>query len=340
MTLSPTGSSGSVGGPMRHEVEVIFLNGEKLRGTVHNFNPQRPTFFLHSNQPSDEMTSQEIGLESVKFVAFLSNLTVTKQKIAFPSTARLVTIRFLDREMIHGVTQSYGGVRIGLFLVPTDQEGIERLFVPVSAIRDVVSVKRLGEILTEQGMATPEMVERAIQKQEQLRNEQIGQILLKKELINDQQLAAGLSLQKQHGGKKIGEILLEQGFIEMVQLNEALEAQKHQRNKKLGEIMVEMGYATYKMIGVALSIQYNVPFIDLSGHVIDPRLRELVPAELAKRWRIVPLSLEEKILTIAVDDPAEQTAHDELRQRTGLTVTYVVSTPQDIARVVARYYEM
>ena len=53
---------------------------------------------------------------------------------------------------------------MGLFLVPTAMEDVERLFIPMAAIREVVSVKRLGEILTEQGMVTPEKVEAAIRR--------------------------------------------------------------------------------------------------------------------------------------------------------------------------------
>jgi hypothetical protein len=236
------------------------------------------------------------------------------------------------------VTQSYGGARQGIFLVPTEEERFERVYVPVSAIREVVSVKRLGEILTEQGMVTAERVNDAIQKQQELRTEPIGQILVKQQVISDEQLATGLSIQRK-SGKKIGEILIEQGFIEGVQLDEALVSQRSQRDKKLGQIMVELGYATYKMIGIALAIQYNMPFIDLSSQSVDPALRELVPADLAKQYTIMPLSLQGNILTIAVIDPIEHGAEDALRARTGLTVIMAVATPQEISRAIGRYYD-
>jgi hypothetical protein len=271
-------------------------------------------------------------------VSFLRDPAATKAKVVFPSTARIVTVRFLDDEMIRGVAQSYGGARRGLFLVPTGLEDIERIYAPISAIRDVVSVKRLGDILVEKGMATPEMIERALEKQEHLRDDKLGQILIKNRAISDKQLAQGLSRQKQRGGRRIGDILLEQGFIDTVQLDEALEAQASKRGRKLGQIMVDMGYATYKMIGIALAIQYNVPFIDISSQTIDPQLRKLVPKEFAKRWGIIPLSFQEKVLTIAVADPTEHSAQDRLRQKTGLTVITVVATPQDISRVMTRFY--
>jgi type IV pilus assembly protein PilB len=131
---------------------------------------------------------------------------------------------------------------------------------------------------------------------------------------------------------------LEQGFVDSVQLDEALETQKGQRDKKLGEIMVDMGYATYKMIGIALAVQFNVPFMDLGSHTIDPQLRELVPVKVARQWQVIPISLQQGVLTIAIADPTEQSAQDELRKITGLTVITIVATPQDIARAITRFY--
>lgn len=339
MILSTNRPSGTLGSAVRNDVIVAFMDGRELRGTILSFNPQLPTFLLHCKQRHQEAMSREIGFEGVKMVSFLRDPAKRKSKVVFPSTARLVTVRFLDRNTMRGVAQTYGGARVGIFLVPTALPDIERIYVPISAIRDVVSVKRLGEILTEEKMVTPDMVERAIQKQQELRGQKLGQILIKKRIITDDKLAEGLSQQKHEPvSRRIGDILLQQGFIDRVQLEEALEAQARQREKKLGEIMVEMGYATFKMIGIALAIQYNVPFIDLTSQSIDPRLRAFVPGDTARRWHIMPLSLQAKVLTIVVADPSECAAQDELRERTGLTVITVVATPQDIARNISRFY--
>jgi hypothetical protein len=310
----------------------------ELRGKVHNFSPQRPSFALHFTEPDGERTSRQIKLDDVKMICFLRSPSAKKGKVAFPSTARLVTVRFLDGEMVRGVAQSYGGARRGIFLVPTGLEDVERIYVPISAIRDVVSVKRLGEIVVEKGMATPNMIEEAIKKQDELRDHKLGEILVKNQVISNKQLEQGLSEQKQRAERRIGDILLEQGFIDRFQLDEALETQAAHREKKLGQIMVDMGYATYKMIGIALAIQYNVPFIDISSQAIDPQLRKLVAADFAQRWQIIPLSFQEKVLTIALSDPTEHSARDRLRDKTGLTVITVVATPQDIARGISRFY--
>ncbi|MEW6324137.1 MAG: hypothetical protein AB1515_01995 [Nitrospirota bacterium] len=333
---TPTGQP--AGGVIRNDVKVAFLDGSSVTGTVVGFNPQRPTFYLHLHQADDEATSREIAFGGVKMITFLRDPAQPKRSLGFPPTARLVTVRFQDGEVIRGITQSYGGARLGLFLIPTALEEAERIYIPVSAIREVVSVKRLGEILTEEGMVTSDKIEQALREQQKMREEPIGQILVKQQIISDEQLAKGLQLQQQHKGKRIGEILLDQGFIESPQLDEALALQRQRRDKKLGQVMVELGYATHKMIGIALAIQYNVPFLDLSAQSIDAGLRELVPAEIARRWNIVPLNVQQNILTIAVADPNEHGAEDELRARTGLVVIMAVATPQDITRTLAKYY--
>ena len=289
-----------LGGAVAAEAVVSLLDGIELRGKIPNLNPQRPAFSLHFKEAGGELTSRQIRFDDVKMVSFLRDHSAKRGKVAFPSTARLVTVRFLDDETVCGVAQSYGGARRVLFLVPTALADIERIYVPISAIRDVVSVKRLGGILVEKGMATPDMIERALEKQEELRGDRLGEILVKSQAISDAQLAQGLSRQKQREERKIGNILLEQRFIDRGRLDEALEAQESKRGRKLGQIMVDMGCATYKMIGIALALQHNLPFIDIGSQPIDPQLRKLVPADLAKRWRIIPLSFQGKVLTIAV----------------------------------------
>jgi len=342
MGLSPDGPAGSPLGAVRHDVRVALLDGTELRGAVEGFDPQQPAIRLHPARPGGEPAPRDVVLRHVKKISFLRDPAGPPPRPTFPLTARLVTIRFLDRETIHGITQG-GGSRSGLFLVPTALDEVERVFVPLSAIRDVVSVKRLGEILAQQGAATPAMVQRALERQQLLRGGHrtpVGQLLLRASALSEPQLAQGVSLQRRGAGRRLGEILVEQGFITRAQLDEALAVQRRQlaEDTRLGAIMVEMGVTTDKAIGIALAIQYQVPFLDLAGRSIDPGLRELVPADLARRRQIVPVSLEEGVLTIALADPTEEAARDEIRAAAGLTVATVVATPPEIAGAIARWY--
>ena len=275
--------------------------------------------------------------EDVKTVAFLQG-PASGRAGTVAGGARLVTVRFLDDSVLSGVTYHSEGPRRGLFLVPTALAGVDRLYAPISAIREVVSVQRLGEILTNEKIATPEMVANALQQQHRLREEPLGQILLKRQAITDDALREGLALQQERRGVRIGEILIEQGFITAPELELALAAQRRQRDRKLGELMVEMGYVSHKMVGIALAIQYNVPFVSLAAHALDPELRRLVPAAFALHWQVLPLAIDAGVLTVAVADPAETEYKEPLVRSTRLAITEVVVTPQELGRTILEFY--
>lgn len=319
--------------PRGSRVRVSFLDGQEAEGVVIGFNPQQDGFFLHAPRGSAPSAPRAVAFESVKAVHFLRDAERTDKPAPHSASASVVRLRFSDGETLRGVTQSHGGQRRGLYLTPITLEGIERIYVPMTAIREVVSEKRLGEIMAEQGLAMLESIRKALSEQQAIRQEPIGQILIRRHFISEQHLLASLKLQKR-AGKLIGEILLEEGFIDADQLSEALRAQEQQRGKKFGTIMVEMGFATYKMIAIALALQYNLSFVDLSAQPLDPDLLRLAPAEMWRRLRAVPVRRHDELLTIAVSDPTDHTARDEITLHTRLKVLEAVATEDGIRRAL------
>jgi hypothetical protein len=322
--------------------DIIFVTlwDEKvLKGIVTEFNPDLDRFDLFMSQSSVQNVVQTILFESVKMIAFLKKQNNSQGETNFTLRAQLINIRFNDGAMMHGVIESFAGDRKGLFFVPISTREIERIFVPISSIRDMVSVQRLGEILIQEKILTNAIIEQAIKKQMDLRRQHLGEILLENHVINNDQLKKGLEIQRLHGEKKLGEILLEQGFINLEQLEEGLERQVCQRNKKLGEVLVECGFATHKMIGIALSIQYNVPFINIANQHVDQKLKEIITFEMATKFQIMPLELNQRNLTIAIMNPAEHFAQDFIGYKTGYTIIVAVSTPDDISRAIKKYYQ-
>ncbi len=315
-------------------VEVLLLDGEVLSGQVNNFNPQQTSFFLHLAG-----AARRLDFAAVRSVAFVrAAAPATRANPTFPASAQLLTVRFDNGATMEGIAENPTGNRRGIFLVPTGDERVERFYLPLSAVREMVSVQRLGEILVDQRMATRDMVEEALRRQREVQSEPLGAILLREELVSPEELDQGLALQRQRLQSRIGEILIEQGFASRDEIDQALEIQSGQRNRRLGAVLIELGYASPKMIGIALALQHNVPFVNLAAAQIDPDLRVLVPAEFAERWHVVPYALELDLLTVAVADPADLDFKPELRQRTGLAVTEVVATPQDLARALAALY--
>lgn len=312
--------------------------GEEVCGVVETFNPQGSVFYLRPLEEGTSGAARQILFESVVSVAFLAGGGRSLSPLPNTQSTRVVTVRLSDDRVLRGVTESFGGARRGLFLVPTDEAQIERFYLPVGGIREVVSVQPLGDIMAERRMVTREMVEQGLARQEELRREPLGRILVRESRLSDEQVARGLALQGERRDARIGEILLEQGFVTAEEVARALATQQRQRSKKLGEILIELGFASAKMVAIALSIQYNVPFVSLNRRRPDPTLREYVPRDFAVQWHVLPLSLEDRLLTIVVADPTERDAKEQLRTRTGLAVTEVVAIPQEISEALSAYY--
>jgi len=136
---------------------------------------------------------------------------------------------------------------------------------------------------------------------------------------------------------KIGELLLKEGLITEKQLEEALTLQKAKK-KRLGKVLTEMGYATEQQVARCLSHQLDLPIINLREIAIDKDLLAMVVQEDAERYLVLPISLDDKKLTIAMSDPLDHNAIDEIRFRTGYAVNPVIATETGILEGIERHY--
>jgi len=136
---------------------------------------------------------------------------------------------------------------------------------------------------------------------------------------------------------RIGELLLKEKRITPEQLQEALNYQR-QKGGKLGYNLIKLGYVKDEEITALLSKQYGVPSIALTQFEIDPAVVKLVPAETAQKYQIVPLSRSGATLTIAMTDPTNVFAMDDLKFMTGYNVEPVVASETAVVAAILRYY--
>ena len=136
---------------------------------------------------------------------------------------------------------------------------------------------------------------------------------------------------------RIGELLLKEKRITPEQLQQALAAQKA-NGGKLGYNLVKMGFVKDEEITALLSKQYGVPSINLAQFQIDPAVVKLVPPETAQKYQIIPLSRSGASLTIAMTDPTNVFAMDDIKFMTGYNVEPVVASETAILEAVQRYY--
>src|SRR5687767_11710225 len=136
---------------------------------------------------------------------------------------------------------------------------------------------------------------------------------------------------------RIGELLLKEKRITAEQLQEALNYQR-QQGGKLGINLIKLGFVKDEEITALLSKQYGVPSISLQKFEIDPAVIKLVPAETAQRYQIIPLSRAGATLTIAMTDPTNVFAMDDIKFMTGYNVEPVVASETAVGDAITRYY--
>src|SRR5262245_46347724 len=136
---------------------------------------------------------------------------------------------------------------------------------------------------------------------------------------------------------RIGELLLKEKRITPDQLQQALNHQKT-NGGKLGHNLVSLGLVKDEEITALLSRQYGVPSINLTQFEIDPSVIKLIPADTAQKYQIVPLSRAGATLTIAMTDPTNVFAMDDIKFMTGYNVEPVVASEVAVTDAIQKYY--
>jgi type IV pilus assembly protein PilB len=136
---------------------------------------------------------------------------------------------------------------------------------------------------------------------------------------------------------RIGELLLKEKCISAEQLQQALQHQKA-NGGKLGFNLVRLGFVKDEEITALLSKQYGVPSINLAQFEIDAGIIKLIPADTAQKYQIVPLSRAGSTLTIAMTDPTNVFAMDDIKFMTGYNVEPVVASETAVGEAIDKYY--
>ncbi|HAF24427.1 MAG TPA: type IV-A pilus assembly ATPase PilB [Blastocatellia bacterium] len=136
---------------------------------------------------------------------------------------------------------------------------------------------------------------------------------------------------------KLGEILVRENLISPQHLREALDYQR-EHGGRLGYNLVKLGLVSDDMITAVLSRQYGIPSVNLELFKIDEHVLHLIPQEVAQKYSVLPLSRVGASLTLAMVDPTNVFAMDDIKFMTGLNVEPVVVAEASIQQAIAKYY--
>jgi type IV pilus assembly protein PilB len=138
--------------------------------------------------------------------------------------------------------------------------------------------------------------------------------------------------------KQLGELLIERKVINNKQLDKAISIQKEEKGL-LGEILVELGFAKEEDIAQALTAQYGFPYLPLGNYDINADIIKLIPTRIARQYSLIPIDKIGNNLTIAMSNPLNVQAIEDVEILTHCKVQTFVSTATDIKAAIQKYYQ-
>src|SRR5918999_121386 len=136
--------------------------------------------------------------------------------------------------------------------------------------------------------------------------------------------------------KDLADVLLEEGLITADQLAQAT-AEQERLGRTLGRVLIDLGMVKETDLVAALARQVGLDYVDLAEHAVDPAAASLVSEQVARRYRAMPIGFEDSRLVVAMSDPSNVFALDDIRTITGMDVKPVVATAGDIEAAIRRY---
>lgn len=138
--------------------------------------------------------------------------------------------------------------------------------------------------------------------------------------------------------KRLGDLLVDAGLITVEQLEKALREKSD--TQKLGDVLLQQGYITEQQLIEVLEFQLGIPHVSLYRYPIDTTLTSIIPIDIVKRNQLIPLKKEGDRLFVAMADPMDYYAIDDLRMATGFQIEPVIATKDDILRSINKYYQI
>jgi type IV pilus assembly protein PilB len=137
--------------------------------------------------------------------------------------------------------------------------------------------------------------------------------------------------------KRLGDLLVDSSIISAEQLQEALKEQQKTK-QKLGDLLITQGYITEQQLIEVLEFQLGIPHVSLFKYQIDPSIAQIIPESLARRYQAIPIKKEGSKLLVAMADPLDYFAIEELRMSTGFRIEPAISSKEELQRAIARHY--
>ena len=291
---------------------VVFKDGAKAKGALLEFLPDEGALkFQQSNAaaPVSIAFSAILGLNLLRAVgrrreALPIGHQLDGEEVFAPSDRQPFSVTLVNGKVFQGETVGCVHALCGLFLFQPEQDGsVIRAFVPAPATKTCTIGKPLGQMLVDQKLASVEVIDAALLKQQTMRSQRFGEYLTENRIVSQDQLAAALKQQRAQPVQKLGESLVALGYLTQRQLEEALAIEARNRSIPLGQILQDMGVIEADVINGVMAKKMGIPYIDLQKFRISPEALKRIPQAVAQRYQILPVAESENSLVVAIDNP-------------------------------------
>lgn len=324
---------------------IYYNNGDKVIGRLNELSLDQSVVII---QPKDSDASEPLNLQQVKSIQLLHPQQLLREQgflevragELLPALERQTySVEFADNELIVGYTIGHISTAHGLYLYPvTKNEKVVPCFIPRHSIKSYKVGQLIGEILLEDKLASKDDIEVALKHQADLRTQRIGDYLSENQIISVEQLTQAIQFQEKQPILKLGEALLQLELLTQDQLSEALEKQKENRQTPLGQILLQMGVIDERTLKGAMAKKLSIPYVSLAQFNFDLNATSLVKAALAKKEMLIPLCIYEGSLVVALENPMNMRAIEELRFTTQMKVLPAMASREDINNAIAACY--
>ncbi|MDR0515471.1 MAG: Flp pilus assembly complex ATPase component TadA [Fibromonadaceae bacterium] len=196
---------------------------------------------------------------------------------------------------------------------------------------------QLGQLLVQRGFIDADQLAHAIGEQKRT-GLHISKIITRLGFVSESKLAAVLGEQVQTSERKrIGELLVERSYITVEQRDKALEEQK-KTGLRLGKILMQLGFMTEERLIEILSAQMEIPSINLSEANIQHEVLALLPEEFCRSYKVLPIEVKGKVLTLAMLDPSNQRTLDHIRFKVRMEINPVMASERDLNETITKIY--
>ena len=324
---------------------VTLKDGNQKVGKLLRFDQEASILEFHPERAADNVRIAFSSIQSIRLT-----LPIELKRLEMPSAAGVLEaspivikqkcmVFFKDGERLISETVGFVEREIGLFLfLVSTGKNVLRWFIPFDAIASYQIGDKLGKLLVDEAIVSPDAVNAGLKKQNELRTSKLGDYLQLDNLVTKQQVETALQRQKSMPHLRLGEALIQENLITEEQLVQALLRQSTDRKMHLGDILCDMGVVTKEVIKRVLAQKLGIPFVTLPKFQFDLNLIKIVSGDLVRKYTVMPLYRAQSRMVIAMEDPLSSDALKALAFYTKHTIDPVMASESDLADVISKFY--